>query len=1046
MQPRRLFRAHRIFLCVLGLIALIPSASATEYSLTGPQDFTRERGRPQRELIAFDAPAPGQYYLLRIHNGPGELEPVDSGWITVNHKKVANLAALRWKAGRYAAAFNCPFWQHHCRDGGNGDLAPVEIPLDLELANELSVELHGRPGRGLRLEVLSIGDENPYFNEFPLSGSHTFTPVFGWPQEQELTFEAPVAGAHYLLRLNNGAGDLHPVGAGWLWLNGRELLSPKDFGWGKAFCRKGHPGKGQHKNKHKNKNKHAPWRPDFGRSCEEETEIQLPLSLALENTLTVKLHGHWHSGVQLEIVGVDNDLPQIVAAVDPAANGAGWHNTDATVSFACSDSLSGIASCSDPVVVEEEGAEQLIEGTAVDKAGNSASTQLSVSLDKTPPQLLAEIDPPANDNGWHRESVTIGYTCADTLSGVASCPEAQQVSEEGADQQIAATAADIAGNTTEVQTTIQLDLTPPEIVTTITPPANPAGWHKTPVALSYQCSDNLSGVVDCPEDRVESQQGRNREIPASATDLAGNTAGSSALLSIDTTAPIIQTQLSSQANSNGWHNTPVTVTYHCSDSLSGIAGCSEPQTLVADGEGQVLSGSVVDLAGNTAGTEVTLNLDRTAPEIAFVSPADQSLLSDRQPELQLLLSDNLALDTGSLSVSADGTAVTACEIADNLAHCTLPAPLATDREVTLSASIKDLAGNSSEATVTTAIDSDGDTIADYADQCPATATTHTANADGCAPEQLDSDNDGISDAEEIAAGSDPEDANSFPPLSIETFAASPNTLESRGQTVELRWRVKGADTITLSNDAGSEAQADLESPGALQVSPQITTRYTLEASGPGGEATQSLTVTLDLPPPPDLWTTPTIPVKEQIATSLAVAEDGSAYVGAFDGNFYKVDPSGQVAWTLEDAGLVMGKVAITGDRIIVGANVSGSGRLESAGRVYALNSDKTLLWNFDTEGAVVAGPILSADKATAYIATYTGQVYALDAQNGQVHWKYSLPDVPAVAAAPALSADQGALIVHTTDRRLMAIDTRTAELGADDRLLWVRDLTLSPGP
>ncbi|MBB3062680.1 PQQ-binding-like beta-propeller repeat protein [Microbulbifer rhizosphaerae] len=1033
MQPRRLFRAHRVLLCVLGLIALTPSASATEYSLTGPQDFTRERGRPQRELIAFDAPAPGQYYLLRIHNGPGELEPVDAGWITVNHKKVANLAALRWKAGRHAAAFNCPFWRHHCRDGGNGDLAPIEIPLDLELANDLSVELHGRPGRGLRLEVLSIGDENPYFNEFPLSGSHTFTPVFGWPQEQELTFNAPVAGAHYLLRLNNGAGDLQPVGAGWLWLNGRELLSPKDFGWGKAFCRKGHPGKGQHKNKHKNKN--APWRPDFGQPCDAETTIQLPLSLTLENILTVKLLGHWHSGVQLEIVGVDNDLPQIVAAVDPAANDAGWHNTDATVSFACSDSLSGIVSCSNPVVVEEEGADQQIEGTAVDKAGNSASTQLSVSLDKTPPQLLAEITPPANENGWHRESVTIGYTCADTLSGVASCPEAEQVSEEGADQQIAATAADIAGNVTEVKTTIQLDLTPPEIVTTITPPANSAGWHKTPVALSYQCSDNLSGMADCPEDRVESQQGRNREIPVSATDLAGNAASSSTLLSIDTTAPIIQTPLSSQANSNGWHNAPVTVTYLCSDSLSGIAGCTDPQTLAADGEGQVLNGTAIDLAGNTAGTEIIINLDRTAPEIAFVFPADQSLLSDPQPELQLLLSDNLALDTGSLSVSADGTAVTSCEITDNLARCALPAPLATDREVTLSAAIKDLAGNSSEATVTTAIDSDGDTIADYADQCPATATTHTANTNGCAPEQLDSDNDGISDAEEIAAGSDPEDANSFPPLTIETFAASPNTLESRGQTVELRWRVKGADTITLSSDAGSEAQADLESQGALQVSPQITTRYTLKAKGPGGEATQSLTVTLDLPPPPDLWTTPTVPVKEQIATSLAVAEDGSAYVGAFDGNFYKVDPSGQVAWTLEDAGLVMGKAAIANDRIIVGANIGGSGRLESQGRIYALGSDKTLRWSLDTEGAVVAGPILSPDKATAYIATYTGHIYALDAQTGEQRWHYQLPDDQKITAAPALT--QQKLIVHAEGKRIFALDA--SESPGGERILWSRN-------
>ncbi|MFC4879168.1 thrombospondin type 3 repeat-containing protein [Microbulbifer halophilus] len=82
-------------------------------------------------------------------------------------------------------------------------------------------------------------------------------------------------------------------------------------------------------------------------------------------------------------------------------------------------------------------------------------------------------------------------------------------------------------------------------------------------------------------------------------------------------------------------------------------------------------------------------------------------------------------------------------------------------------------------------------MADYADLCADTASTQTANSDGCALEQLDSDNDGVNDAEEVAEGTDPEDSTSFPPITIETFAASPTNISSKGQQVELRWRVSG---------------------------------------------------------------------------------------------------------------------------------------------------------------------------------------------------------------------------------------------------------------
>ncbi len=84
--------------------------------------------------------------------------------------------------------------------------------------------------------------------------------------------------------------------------------------------------------------------------------------------------------------------PAITASLSSPANSVGWHNADVTVSFTCSDMESGIAACPAPVTVTTEGAAQVISGTAMDNAGNSASTYVIINLDKTPPVLTCPLD------------------------------------------------------------------------------------------------------------------------------------------------------------------------------------------------------------------------------------------------------------------------------------------------------------------------------------------------------------------------------------------------------------------------------------------------------------------------------------------------------------------------------------------------------------------------------------------------------------------------------------------------------------------------------
>ena len=65
------------------------------------------------------------------------------------------------------------------------------------------------------------------------------------------------------------------------------------------------------------------------------------------------------------------------------------------MSFSCSDSLSGVLSCAEPVVVTTEGANQTVTGSSIDLASNAASvTVTGINIDKTPPVVTCSVATP----------------------------------------------------------------------------------------------------------------------------------------------------------------------------------------------------------------------------------------------------------------------------------------------------------------------------------------------------------------------------------------------------------------------------------------------------------------------------------------------------------------------------------------------------------------------------------------------------------------------------------------------------------------------------
>lgn len=213
---------------------------------------------------------------------------------------------------------------------------------------------------------------------------------------------------------------------------------------------------------------------------------------------------------------LDDVPPTSIATPAPPANAAGWNNTAVTVNVSATDNPGGtgvasivisatgaetinteVAGSTASVVVSAEGA-TTVTYFAKDAQGNvEAAKMLELRIDRTPPTITGTRAPAANQHGWNNTDVVVAFSCADALSGVASCgPTPQIVSTEGLGQSRSATAVDVAGNTATVTVSgINIDKTPPVLSGL---PANCVLWpanHQLVPAGTAAAFDALSGVL-----------------------------------------------------------------------------------------------------------------------------------------------------------------------------------------------------------------------------------------------------------------------------------------------------------------------------------------------------------------------------------------------------------------------------------------------------------------------------------------------------------------------------------------------------------------------
>ena len=149
--------------------------------------------------------------------------------------------------------------------------------------------------------------------------------------------------------------------------------------------------------------------------------------------------------------------------------------------------------------------------------------------------------------------------------------------------------------------------------------ANADGWNAGPATVTWSV---VGGSIAPPPAVTLMDEGLYDVVSDPVCATPTRCATGTVQVGIDFTKPGIEAVTSVAANSAGWNNEVVTVTFECDDSLSGVAYCPDPVD-VEEGGNQTRSGSATDRAGNSeSATSRVINVDLTPPTITWSAPAN----------------------------------------------------------------------------------------------------------------------------------------------------------------------------------------------------------------------------------------------------------------------------------------------------------------------------------------------------------------------------------------------------------------------------------------
>jgi hypothetical protein len=200
------------------------------------------------------------------------------------------------------------------------------------------------------------------------------------------------------------------------------------------------------------------WSAVDGESPVSSTSGCDPTTIFADNpgtTLTCSATSEGGTSSESVTIRVDATPPDIYGSPSPPPNGLGWNNTDVTVSFICSDGMSGINYCERDHVLSEEGAGQGVYGRAVDWAWNYGNGGVwGINIDKTAP-TVSLVGGPANGASYYFGAVPAAPACSasDALSGLYGGCSVTGYSTAVGSHTVTASATDKAGNSASASAT-----------------------------------------------------------------------------------------------------------------------------------------------------------------------------------------------------------------------------------------------------------------------------------------------------------------------------------------------------------------------------------------------------------------------------------------------------------------------------------------------------------------------------------------------------------------------------------------------------------------
>jgi len=321
-------------------------------------------------------------------------------------------------------------------------------------------------------------------------------------------------------------------------------------------------------------------------------------------------------------IKIDKTPPTISPqGLSRGADSNGWYNHGVTGNFNGTDGVSGLNGCNSATYTGPDGSGVNVSGTCRDNAGwQSTAPSPGFNYDDTPPVVTGGGPTrPADANGWFNKAVVVNFTGTDATSGSVTCPPVTYSGPDGAGAAVPASCRDAANNVSSGSIGINYDSTGPSV--SGSPDRNPDanGWYSHPVGVNFSGTDNASGLAGCSATTYSGPDGMG-SAGGSCSDNAGNTGSGSATIPYDSTAPVVTALRPSRAaDSNGWFNKPIALTFDGSDAGSGIESCTSLTYSGPDSGSATVSGSCRDRAGHaSADKSFKIKYDATAPTLQNV--------------------------------------------------------------------------------------------------------------------------------------------------------------------------------------------------------------------------------------------------------------------------------------------------------------------------------------------------------------------------------------------------------------------------------------------